>query len=348
MTTASAWKSRFLPLLASLLFSLLFTKYYFLLTHEHYEPASSAKMAAFEADKVFQKRVLPILAAKGVSALTGLSLDHALKAWCVLTCIALLHGFHALLRETGSPNLHPALAYLLFIPVGWNYLALNSIYHAYDLPTLAFFCWGIVLFLRQRYAAFYLLYLLAGLNRESICFITISLFALLLRLPERENGNANRFHSAWRTNRVVLLHCLAQTLLWFVNKAALEHVFRHNPGSYYEETLSMTAFLQDAWNGHESWPYLDASTFFGNPRCFLTLFAGIWLLLPCLWEHVPSPTKKLFWIAPPYLFAAAIHANLMETRVYHELNVVLASSVAAGLHARTKPRLHKPSETNTA
>ena len=52
--------NRLIIFLFSLFFSLLFTKYYFIFTHEFYEPASSSKMAKFEADKVFQKRVLPI------------------------------------------------------------------------------------------------------------------------------------------------------------------------------------------------------------------------------------------------------------------------------------------------
>jgi len=335
---ASAWKSRLLPLLASLLFSLAFTKYYFLLTHEYYEPASSEKMAALEADKVFQKRILAIMLAKTTSELFGLSLDHALKTWCVLVCITLLHGFNALLKETGSSEAHPALAYLLFIPVGWNYLALNSIYHAYDLPTLAFYCWGLVLFLRKRYAAFYLLYFLAGLNRESTCFLTITLLALLFSFPEREHGITDLLRDTWRANNTLFLHCASQTLLWFANMLALQYAFRHNPGSFYEQTFSMTAFLRDTWNGHPSWPYLDVSSFFGTPRCFFTLFAGIWLLLPFLWKHVPTLTKKLFWIAPPYLIVAGLHANLMESRVYHELNVVLAAAVAAGFHSWRQDR----------
>ena len=37
------------------LVSLIFTKYYFLLTNEYYPPAYAYKIANFEADKVFQK-----------------------------------------------------------------------------------------------------------------------------------------------------------------------------------------------------------------------------------------------------------------------------------------------------
>jgi hypothetical protein len=320
------FRNRFLTIFLAVIFSLVFTKYYFLLTHEYYENASSTKMAEFEADKVFQKRVLPILLANLISEFTPLSLDHSLKALCVLSSFALLFGFHSLLHQTGAQNPHPIYAYIVFIPVGWNYLAINAIYHAYDIPTLAFYCWGIVLFLKRKIFFFYLLYLIAGLNRESTCFMTISIFTLLFRFPDRLSAR-----TIWYENRSLFLHCFAQFIFWFVNKGALEYTFRDNPGTYYEQTLSMFQFLVNLFNGQPSWPYLDVSSFFGNPRCFLTLFACTWILLPFLWNHINSHAKKLLWIIPPYLLAATLHANLMESRVYHELNIVLSVAIASGI-----------------
>ena len=93
----------------------------------------------------------------------------------------------------------------------------------------------------------------------------------------------------------------------------------------------MHQFLINLLNGQPSWPYLDVSSFFGNPRCFLTLFACTWILLPFLWKYIPPRAKKLLWIIPPYLLAATLHANLMESRVYHELNIVLSVAIASGI-----------------
>lgn len=319
------------------LVSLLFTKYYFLFTHEHYEPASTERMSEFAADKVFQKRVLPILLANFTINLTGLSLDHVIKVFCLLSCIALLYGFRDLLDES-SPNAPAGLAFLVIVPVGWNYIALNGIYHTYDIPALAFFCWGLVLFLRKRFVLFYAIYILAGLNRESTCFITIAIFSLGLRIPEPKNFMHVFIQSLFKTNKHLLLHCVIQMLLWFSNKFGLEYFFRNSPGNYYENTLSMTIFIKDALNGNPSWPYLDTSSFFGHPLCFFTIFAGLWLILPFLWKHIPSSSKKLFWVVPPYLLAAFLHANLMETRVYHEINVILALAITSGLHCRSKSK----------
>lgn len=333
------FRNRTLFFVVTVLASLLFTKYYFLLTHEYYEPASSKRMADFKADKVFQKRVLPILFAKGMVYITEISLDRALKICCVASCIALLYGFGALLRET-APNSPPGAEFLLFVPVSWNFIALNGIYHSYDIPSLAFFCWGVVLFLRHRYTWFYLVYALATLNRESTCFITIALFALLLR-THREKLTPFLLGELWKDNRLLLLHCAGQTILWLLVKNSLEYAFRGNPGTYYEETFSMITFLENALAGKASWPYIAPDTFFGNPRCFFTLFMGIWLLIPFLWSFVPEQTRKLLWIVPPYFLVAALYANLMESRVYHEVNIVLAACFVAGLSGWWRSRSTK-------
>ena len=109
-------------------------------------------MAQFEADKVFQKRVLTIILAKVLSFSFGVSLDFSLKVICTLICMAILFGFRSLLQEITTWEVPITWAYILFIPVGWNYMIINSIYHSYDLPCLAIFCWGISLFLKKQFS----------------------------------------------------------------------------------------------------------------------------------------------------------------------------------------------------
>lgn len=322
--------------------SLLFTKYYFLFTHEYYEPASSERMAEFTADKVFQKRILSILLAKCTVVFTGLSLDQSLKVWCVLSCIAMLYGFRALLSETSQINL-PGVELLLLLPVAWNYIVLNGIYHSYDIPTLAFYSWGIVLFLRRRYNSFYLLYILASLNRESSCFITITIFALLLNTQAIKH-TPFRLTNIWRENYFLFLNCIGQAAIWICIKSCLEYAFRENSGTFYEDTFSMRQFIDNAWSNKTSWPYLDTDTFVGNPRCFVTLFGCIWILFPFVWKYIPIEQKKLLWTIPPFLIAALMYANLMETRVYHELNIVLSITIFSGLINFINSLIKKPTK----
>lgn len=306
-------------------FALIFTKFYFLYTHEYYEPSNSEKMANFEADKVFQKRIMPIVFAKTISLL-GLNLQQSLKVVCVINCVALLYGFRSLLRIITKKDVNLAFAYLLFIPVGWNYFVINSIYHSYDLPTLTFFCWGLVFFIHKKFLAFYLLYFIACFNRESTCFITIALFATQFQIFK--SVSIRNFCLA---NQSLFIQCLAQTIIWFLIKFFLEYIFRDNPGLFYESTYSITQFIIDIWYGNPSWPYLDTTKFLGNPRCFLTLFGCVWIFLPFFWKSIPPSAKKMIWIIPPYLFIALVYANLMESRTYHEINVVLALNIVSGL-----------------
>jgi hypothetical protein len=237
----------------------------------------------------------------------------------------LLYGFKALVKYTTRKEFSTYFAYFLFVPVGWNYLALNSIYHAYDLPTLVFFCWAIVFFLQKKFFLFYLTFLVGSFNRESTCFITIAIFALQLRIP-----NQLKFVNLFYYNKKLFIHCLYQSLLWFGIKNLLEYIFRNNPGSFYEKTFSINNFFQDMWKGLPSWPFLDTSTFWGNPRSFLSLFACTWVVLPLIWQNIPTQSKKLLWIIPPYLVGAILYANLMESRVYHEINVVLSACILSG------------------
>ena len=190
-------------------FALIFTKFYFLYTHEYYEPSNSVNMANFEADKVFQKRIMPIIFAKTISII-GLNLQQSLKVFCVINCVALLYGFRSLLQTTTKKNVNLTFAYFLFIPVGWNYFVINSIYHSYDLPTLTFFCWGLVFFIQKRFLAFYLLYFIACFNRESTCFITIALFATQIQISKSVS-----IRNFCLTNQSILLQCFAQSIICF-------------------------------------------------------------------------------------------------------------------------------------
>jgi hypothetical protein len=85
------------------------------------------------------------------------------------------------------------------------------------------------------------------------------------------------------------------------------------------------------WYGSSSWPFLNTETFLGNPRCFLTLFGGTWVLIPLFWKYIPRDCKKLLLLIPIYMIPAILFANLMETRVYHELNVVITIAFTSGI-----------------
>ena len=212
-----------------------------------------------------------------------------------------------------------------FIPIGWNYAVINSIYHSYDLPCLAFFCLGVFLFLDKRLVLFYIIFVVACFNRESTCFITFTIILLFTKTPTKFSI-PNLFY----TNIYVFRHCIIQFLIWLSTKQFLEYIFRDNPGSFYENLIRSQIF-ENLWYGIPSWPYLDIERFLGNPRCFLTLFACIWILIPYLWTYTPKQVKKLIWILPIYLIIAFNYANMMETRIYQELNIIISLIIITGI-----------------
>ena len=306
--------------------ALIFTKYYFLFTNEYYPPAYAEKIASFEADKVFQKRFLVPVAAKFISQNTPICFDKSLKFVTALSTFGLLYYFNKLLKFYTKGVSSQFWCILLLIPVSWNYMFINSIYHAYDIPTLFFFCACIYLFLNKSYALFYIIFIIANLNRESTCFITISLTLLLLKFDTNLNIKEN-----YNRNSSLARHLLMQMFIWLLFFLLTRWLIEDSPGHSYENTYSMKVFIVDMLNGSTSWPYLNTETFFGNPRCFLTLFGCSWILIPFLWKYIPKNCKKGLLLIPIYMVPALLYANLMETRVYHELNVVIALAIISGI-----------------
>ena len=307
------------------LVALVFTKYYFLFTNEYYPPAYAYKIAEFEADKVFQKRFLIPVSASFLSQNSSLSFDQSLKFITVLCTFGLLYYFQKSLEffSNGMSSLFWCL--LLLIPVGWNYMFLNSIYHAYDIPSLFFFCVCLSLFLNKKYILFYIIFAIATINRESTCFITVSLVLLLSKF-----NSDLRLKDNFIRNFNLIRHLLAQAVIWFLIVLLISWLVNDSPGQSYEKPYSMRVFITDMWNGTPSWPFLNTEAFIGNPRCFLTLFGCTWVLIPLFWKYIPGDCKRLLLLIPIYMIPALLYANLMETRVYHELNVVISLAALSG------------------
>ena len=175
-------------LIIYLIISLFFTKYYYLYTYEYYQPATSLKVANFEADKVFQKRFLIPVSTKYICSILEISFDKALKIVTVFSVFLLLVGFNSLLKSFSPQEIYSNYwSLLLLVPISWNYFVLNSIFHAYDIPSMMFYTVCLHLFLKKRFCLFYPIFILATFNRESTCFITISLFLMLTNIEYRNN-----------------------------------------------------------------------------------------------------------------------------------------------------------------
>jgi hypothetical protein len=325
----SSKKSYLFFIFVSLFCSTIFTYYYFLYTHE-YPPGSAQKIASGLADKVFQTRILiPFLAdflkpcIPILSFLFGwlvpypITFDVILQVLNILF-LTLLVIFIPILLKMLDCEVSNWSAFLLFIPLSWNYIAINGLidgaglFYCYDIPSLAFYAIGLIFFLKNNWFWFYLLFILANLNRESACFISLTGFLLQLKLY----SNPKLFI---RLNQNLIIHIVTQGILWIFIRSLLSWIYQGNPGLFFETPHSMGIFLAGIWNGNSHWAMQNAAW-------FLTLFAGIWLIPVIGFNKLNPSGKKLIIVGIIYLISLYFRSNMMETRVYNELNVIITIS----------------------
>jgi hypothetical protein len=109
---------------------------------------------------------------------------------------------------------------------------------------------------------------------------------------------------------------IAQAGIWLALRLILSYAFRSNPGEFFEQPHSMFDFIAKIGSGEAHWAM-------NNPRWFLTLFAGIWIVPLLYWKNLNQSAKRLLGLGLIYLLALVFRSNMMETRVYNELNVIV-------------------------
>ena len=87
----------------------------------------------------------------------------------------------------------------------------------------------------------------------------------------------------------------------------------------------MIQFLSGIGNDQNHWAM-------GNASWFLTLFMGIWLIPAILYKYLSQQGRRFLLVGVIYLIVLTFRSNMMETRVYNELNVVLAASMIICIH----------------
>ncbi len=311
-----------------LLCGLCFSYFYFLYTHE-YPEGSYQRIANYEADKVFQTRLLITSIANFFEP--AIPLLRSTFQWAVpypinyevilqLINVFFLAALILLIRplaEILGYAITPAASLLILVPVSWNFIFINGLidgaglYYPYDIPSLTFFAAGIILFMQKKWLWFYPVFILACLNRESACFITLGGFLLSFQVGESKHADVVK------SNRRVISQVIAQACIWLALRLILSYAFRNNPGEFFEKPHSMIDFITMILSGEPHWAMQ-------NPCLFLTLFAGIWIVPLLYWKNLNQSAKRLLLLGLIYLLALVFRSNMMETRVYNELNVILA------------------------
>ena len=322
-------------IIVTLFCSTIFTYFYFLYTNE-YPPGSAHNIASGVADKVFQTRILiPFMgdflkpSIPMLSFLFGwlvpypITFDFILQIINIFFLIILITSTPILLKTIGS-DVSNWSAFLLFIPLGWNYIAINGLidgaglFYCYDIPSLSFYVVGLLLFLKRYWLWFYIIFILANLNRESACFISLSGFFLQLKLSKSPK-------LFFKENKNLIFHIFSQAVIWIILRSYLSWIYQENPGLFFEEPHSMSAFLSGIWNDSSHWAM-------ENSAWFLTLFAGTWLIPILLFKNLGCYGIRLLLVGLIYLISLYFRSNMMETRVYNELNVIVILCVIISMN----------------
>lgn len=326
-----------------LLASVSFTYYYFLYTNE-YPPGSYQRIASYDAEKVFQTRLLiteianfieptiPLLKA-GFQPIVPYPINYEviLQLINVFFLGTLLLLMRPLAKVLGFEI--PLLSsFLILVPLSWNYIVINGfldgagLYYPYDIPSLTFFTAGIILFMQRKWSWFYPVFILACLNRESACFISMAGFLLAFQMGD------SKFADILKSNKKIIFQVIVQAFIWLASRFILSFAFRNNPGEFFEQPHSMFDFIARIGSGETHWAM-------NNPRWFLTLFAGFWLIPLVLWKNLNGPLKRLLIIGLIYLSVLFFRSNMMETRVYNELNVILSICAICSFIGYRQPKI---------
>ncbi len=295
-------------------------------------PATFEKLTDFTADKPFQNRVLPCLLAKALELPLdaakeafpwlplGSGLDLAYMGLIGLSVFGLLFVFKELLVHFGGGWLAYPLSFTILYPTWVNHFWLNILRYPSDVPSLFFFALGLLLLLRRRWVAYYVLFVFATLNRETSCFLTVAMLCLFWTRDNR---------------REMLQHWVAQVLIWLSLKGILSMVFLGNPGSVIEwhNLLSNFRLFEWFWEGTQVNMFGKLG---GNANWLFFSIGGLWLLVPFLWRGLPLQLRRLVWIIPLYALGYFLVTFVQEVRAWNEMVVLITLFVAVGLSDKLK------------
>ena len=180
----------------------------------------------------------------------------------------------------------------------------NAFYFPYDTLAVAVFALGLALLQERRWWAYYALFVVGTLNRETTCFLTIAwVLANWGRLPFR----------------ALAAHSAAQLVLWAGIKAGVAALYDGNPvldgtgDGLFLSTWTLSTRLVLAV---PAWIYLGLA------------LGGAWVVLALLRNRLRHPElRRWFRFVPVFLLGMALVGELLEVRIYGELIPI----VTAGL-----------------
>jgi len=270
-------------------------------------PHSIEQTLALDLPKPFVLRCLiPWL----LGSLDGMGIGYALSVPLFETAafvVALLLYRHYLTFFIADRRLAGILSFTLALVLPFVSLIprYQPIWYAYDAWALVFMLAGLIALHQRMWWLYYPIFILATLNRETSCFLTmIMVLTLFGRIP------------FWQ----LLLHGLAQLLLWLGIKYGLDHlIFPDAPGqTYYQQYLSNWRFITDmTYEQRFALPQWEA---WFRPVYLLGNFAFVWLLVIRYWNRIGSDfVARAALVLIPFTLAMLYVSNIYEYRIFGEM-----------------------------
>ena len=185
----------------------------------------------------------------------------------------------------------------------------------YDVPSLMFFAIAIALVIRQGWPIYYLNFVLAVMNREAACFITV--FFAVWEWFRLENEKDLKSRVRW-----IVPHVLLQAAIWVAIKLLLAWIFADNPVE--EGGLANGLFLTHfSYNIREllkpqQWPLLASVCGFSLP----------FLWLQRRWIGVRGLERAIIVILPLSFAGLMIVGRVVEIRIFSDWIALVVPAVA--------------------
>lgn len=198
------------------------------------------------------------------------------------------------------------LAFSILIPLACNYIVTlmvdiplsgvfyKPLYFPYDIPAVMFITFGLILIHKRNWTLYYLLFVLATLNRETSCFLTV-IYALVAYGRDK--------------NSTIAVHVAAQAAIWISIKMYLKILFAANTGTVFDLTIIKSLI------------YMTEPYYY---KQMLSNLAGTWLIVALFYGRIKDRfLRRSVIVAIPFYVGMMFVGNLYELRIFAELAPVL-------------------------
>ncbi|NOS85104.1 MAG: hypothetical protein HOP31_08175 [Ignavibacteria bacterium] len=263
-------------------------------------PNSLNAVATFQTSKPYQFRLLMPVIFDFFKPLHALYGKYLYNAWNVTAVFMIQVVYYKLLCGyfRNKKRLLWAAPVILY-PILFNYIILNQSFQYYDFTAILFFTIGLYYILNQRTIAFFIIFIIAVINKETAGYL---IFAYLL------------FNYKNLFTKKVIINTFILGVFFIGYKLLLNYIFRNNPGDSFEigyhENIRIVKQL------FSNTVYIKHLVFnFGGLYIFVIL-----LFITGAWRKYPDRRKVYMNLAiVPYYILGIYITYITEVRVYTEL-----------------------------